>query len=103
MKEEGWRMRKGRSILGVVYSQQYVGRLEISVNDAARMNSMNGPGQHLDKPSRGTKVLRSSVGHGGKARPLDVLHREIRPALEFIDVIDGDNVWMLQPAKRVGL
>ena len=81
-----------------------VGRLDVPVDDAGAVCVGEAIAQFLDQLELARQRERGTLCNDLRQRLAgDVLHRDEGLAIVLADVVDGDNIWMLQPAGRPGL
>ncbi len=85
-----------------IVTEHHVLRLQIPVNDAARMSEAYGVGHlHQDLKILGQRL---PFHHAHPGRPLNALHRiEERPILIRAQVVNGNDVWMVEVAGDLRL
>ena len=95
--------RRGGSGRGRLLFEQDVRRLEIAVQNARAMGTVNGPRQDRHQQCRRTWILRSPVNPLGQRRAVHILHGEPRSAPRFAHVKDLHDVRMPELGQRLGL
>ena len=80
---------------------QNIGRLQVAVDDAARVGVVHGAGQGLDQGGAGTGVLGFAVQVVRERAAVEKLQRHERLALPFSDFKDLNDVRMLQAGNRL--
>ena len=74
-------------------SQQDVGGLKITMDDAIGVRCLDGPRQHFDKLCRQTRRLWRALEVLGQVAAGDVLQDKIRAARDFADIVRSERYW----------
>src|SRR4029077_3421804 len=83
--------------------QQYVGRLDVAVDDAVIVRVVQADGDAAQEPD-GCRPAQAPLGHAaGEAAPGHVLDDHVGRPLDFAEVVDVDDVGMAHPGDRLGL
>ncbi len=75
---------------------QYVGRLEVAVEDAVLMGVVDGPADEGETAGRVARFHRAVGQHAGQGPTLHQRHGEVGPAVALAGVVDGDDVGMVE-------
>jgi hypothetical protein len=89
----------GRAVGG----QQDVARLQIPVDDPARVSRLGGPGQRGHQRGGLSGRLGRARQLPGQAASLEKLHGEVRPALVVAHIVDPHDVLVPQAGDHLGL
>ncbi len=92
---------KIRHLRRAVPGEHDIARLEVARHDAILMRDVDGIGQRGNECSRLASRLRSRLNFLGQVAALNQLHREVRPASHFANVIDLHDVGVSQAGDRL--
>ena len=80
-----------------------VGRLDVAVQDAARVRGVERVGNLHGQPQQQADLERASVDLARQRAALEQLHRDERAALVLVHLVDGADVGMVQRRGRARL
>jgi hypothetical protein len=73
-----------------------VGGLDVAVQDAARVRGVDRVGNLRGQPQQQADIERTAVDRARERAPLEQLHRDERPPLVLVHLIDGADVRVVQ-------
>ena len=85
------------------FVQEYVGRLQVPVQDAALMGVVDGAGDRDQQPYAGPRVPPQARQVLGEVSPLDQLHAVIMLPFVDADFVDGHDVGVIEASRGLRL
>src|SRR5215469_17638419 len=79
-----------------------VGGLDVAVNDAFGVRSIEGVGNFDGDPQKGFQFKWTTSNCVFQSLALQKLHGDERPAVFFTDIMNGADIWMVQRGSRLG-